>query len=75
MAPFVSAGVHAELKIEMAVRPEDPSASITFGHERITLDFCDPEPLERLRDLAAEAARQIRAAATGIPEQATETAA
>jgi len=64
MVLYASASV--ETGLEMTLRPagppEDGAVSIHFGDDRITLDFSDPETLERLRDLAHEGARRLRAA-------------
>lgn len=63
MALFTSAAVDAEVEIALHSprTPDDETVSILFGKERITLEFYDVESLERLRDLAHEGARQLRA--------------
>lgn len=64
MSLFASAGVDAgvEIVLHSPRTPDDETVSITFGKERITLEFYDTASLERLRDLAQEGARQLRAA-------------
>jgi hypothetical protein len=42
--------------------PDDDVISIMFGNEQVTLDFHDVESLERLRDVANQAASRLRAA-------------
>lgn len=62
MALFASAGVDAE--VEIAVRSgtlHGEAVSILFGEEQVTLEFYDVASLERLRDVAAEGARRLRA--------------
>jgi hypothetical protein len=41
--------------------PDDDVISIMFGDEQLTLDFHDVASLYRLRDVAEEAARVLRA--------------
>jgi hypothetical protein len=43
-------------------RPDDESVSILFGDEQIRLEFYDVESLERLRDVADQAAQRLRTA-------------
>lgn len=64
MALFANAAVDDGVEIFLYTRklPEAESVSILFGDERIALEFYDVESLERLRDLADEGARQLRAA-------------
>jgi hypothetical protein len=60
---YLSAGVHANVALSLYMRsPEDHGATLVFGGERLTLEFSDVESLERLRDLADEGARRLRAA-------------
>jgi len=42
--------------------PDDLAVTFLFGNERFALDFYDVESLERLRDLAEEGVRRLRAA-------------
>jgi len=59
---FANAGVSADASITLHMRrPDDDAVSILFGDERITLEFYDVESLERLRDLASEGIRRLRA--------------
>lgn len=63
MTLFVNAGVYADVSISLHMRaPDDEAVSILFGKERISLEFYDVESLDRLRDLAEEGARRLRAA-------------
>jgi hypothetical protein len=63
MSLFVNAGVHADVAISLYMRTSDDLAvAFLFGKERLTLEFYDVESLERLRDLADEAAHRLRAA-------------
>lgn len=64
MTLFANAAVDAEVEISLHTGklPEVEIVSILFGEERITLDFYDVASLERLRDLADEGARRLRAA-------------
>lgn len=64
MGLFANASVDAEVAITLhtSALPENEYVSILFGKERITLSFFDVESLERLRDLAQEGARRLRAA-------------
>lgn len=63
MSLFVNAGVHADVAISLYMRtPDDLAVALLFGKERLTLEFYDVESLERLRDLADEATRRLRAA-------------
>jgi hypothetical protein len=62
MVLYVSGGVDAEVQIVWHLRkPDDETVSILFGDEQVTLDFFDVESLERLRDVADEGARRLRA--------------
>ncbi|MGH3974370.1 MAG: hypothetical protein ACRDS9_13735 [Pseudonocardiaceae bacterium] len=63
MTLFVAEGaVDAEVEIALySTSPDDETISILFGEEQVTLVFFDVESLERLRDLADEAARRLRA--------------
>jgi len=60
---FANAAVDADVAMELHApsRPDDEAMLILFGKERITLEFYDVESLERLRDLADEGARRLRA--------------
>ncbi len=59
---YASGGVDAEVQIVWHLRePDDEVISIFFGKEQVTLDFFDVESLERLRDVADEGARRLRA--------------
>ena len=60
---FANAAVDAEVEIALhsSKVTDDEAVSILFGNERVTLDFYDVESLERLRDLADEGARRLRA--------------
>jgi hypothetical protein len=60
---FANAAVDADVAMELhsPSRPDDEAVLILFGKERITLEFYDVESLERLRDLADEGARRLRA--------------
>lgn len=59
---FANAGVSADTSITLHMRkPDDDAVSILFGDERITLEFYDVDSLERLRDLANEGIRRLRA--------------
>jgi hypothetical protein len=62
MTMFVAEGaVDAGVKIALySTAPDDETISILFGEEQVTLVFFDVESLERLRDLAAEAAWRLR---------------
>nr|WP_042186521.1 hypothetical protein [Kibdelosporangium sp. MJ126-NF4]CEL17327.1 hypothetical protein [Kibdelosporangium sp. MJ126-NF4]CTQ91445.1 hypothetical protein [Kibdelosporangium sp. MJ126-NF4] len=63
MLMFAAAGVSDDVPMVLSMRrPDDQAVSILFGDELITLEFFDVESLERLRDLAAEGARQLRTA-------------
>jgi hypothetical protein len=63
MALFVAEGaVDAGVEIALySAAPDDETISILFGEEQVTLEFFDVVSLERLRDLAAEGARRLRA--------------
>ncbi|MGH3752677.1 MAG: hypothetical protein ACRDRP_08275 [Pseudonocardiaceae bacterium] len=63
MAVLVSAGVDADVEIALYSprRPEDDTVTIFFGAEQVTLQFYDVGSLERLRDVADEGARRLRA--------------
>ena len=63
MLVYANAGVDADVSMKLYLRePDDNWISILFGDERVSLEFYDVESLERLRDLADEGARQLRAA-------------
>jgi butyrate kinase len=64
MVLFVNAAVDdgVEIALRTGQLPETEIVSILFSDERIVLEFCDVESLERLRDLADEGARELRAA-------------
>jgi hypothetical protein len=67
MLMYTSAAVTDNVPMALYMRrPDDLTVSIQFGEERITLDFYDVESLERLRDLADEGARRLRAAINGL---------
>ena len=54
--------VDAEVQIVWHLREtDDEFVSILFGKEQVTLEFFDVESLERLRDVADEGARRLRA--------------
>jgi hypothetical protein len=54
--------VDAEVQIGLHWRAADDEAvSILFGKEQLRLEFYDVESLERLREVADQAARQLRA--------------
>jgi hypothetical protein len=77
MAWYASGGVDAEVQIVWHQRePDDEVISILFGDEQVTLDFFDVESLERLRDVADEGARRLRAVfeANARADVAEETA-
>ncbi|MGH3801994.1 MAG: hypothetical protein ACRDTD_18035 [Pseudonocardiaceae bacterium] len=62
MALFANGAVDAE--VEIALHPAAPDhevISILFGTEQVTLEFYDVESLERLREVADEGARRLRA--------------
>lgn len=60
---FANATVDSAVPIALHTsRLSDEYVSIQFGDERITLDFFDVQSLERLRDMADEGARRLRAA-------------
>lgn len=63
MAVFANAGVDADVEIALysSRTPDDETVTIFFGAERITLQFYDVESMERLRDVADEGARRLRA--------------
>jgi len=62
MAWYANGGVDAEVQIVWYQRePDNEVISILFGDEQVTLDFFDAESLERLRDVADEGARRLRA--------------
>jgi hypothetical protein len=64
MALFANAAVDdlVEIALHTGRLPAAETVSSLFGDERITLEFYDVESLERLRDLADEGARRLRAA-------------
>jgi len=64
MALFANAAVDDEVEIALHASklPDAETVSIFFGDERLILEFYDVESLERLRDLADEGARRLRAA-------------
>ncbi len=57
---YTNGGVDAGVQIGWHRAPDD-TISIMFGNEQITLDFHDVESLERLRDVADQAASRLRA--------------
>ena len=60
---FLNTDVDAEVQIVSHSRtPDDEVVSILFGDEQIRLEFYDVESLERLRDVADQAAQRLRAA-------------
>ncbi|MGH3870029.1 MAG: hypothetical protein ACRDSR_00700 [Pseudonocardiaceae bacterium] len=62
LAWYANGGVDAEVQIGWHLRaPDDEAISIMFSTEQLTLEFFDVESLERLRDVAADAAQQLRA--------------
>jgi hypothetical protein len=59
---YANAGVTADVEIAVLHRaPDDESISLLFGQEQIALDFYDVESLVRLRDIAEQGARRLRA--------------
>ena len=65
MALFTTAAVDADTAIELRPpRTPGDTATIFLGGERCTLEFFDPESLQRLGDLAHEGARHLRARLT-----------
>ena len=59
---YANVAVHREVPIEMALAAHGVAAveiNIGLGPE-LEVDFADVESLERLRDVAADAARQLR---------------
>ncbi len=61
MEVFTNGGVDAGVQIVWHLpAPDDEVISILFGAEQITLDFHDVESLERLRDVADQAAARLR---------------
>jgi hypothetical protein len=73
---FVNAGVHEGVAVTLCMRtPDVPGVTLMFGDERLTLEFLDVESLERLRDLADEGARRLRAAFETAAGAAQESAA
>lgn len=63
MTVHTGATVHADVAITLYVPPDtgDECVSIFFGEEQLSLDFYDPMILGRLRDLADEGVRELRA--------------
>ena len=62
-AMFITASVNAEMAITVHMRaPDDEVVSILFGDERLTLEFYDVDSLERLGNIASEAAGLLRQA-------------
>jgi hypothetical protein len=62
MYVFTNGGVTADVQVVWYQRtPSDEAISIMFGDEQITLDFYDMDSLERLRDVADQAAQRLRA--------------
>lgn len=60
---FGNLGVDSEVRMMLSMRrPDDDSVSIVFGHERFRLEFFDVDSLERIRQLAVEGVRLLRAA-------------
>lgn len=60
---IVTANIGIDADAEQALwmrEPDDGYVSISFGQERLTLDFYDVESVERLRELLGEAARLLR---------------
>lgn len=63
MSLFVNAGVRADVAVGLYLRtPDDLAVALLLGKERLALEFCDVESLERLSNLAYEAAHRLRAA-------------
>jgi hypothetical protein len=64
---FASVAVDAGVEITLRVprTPDDESVSITFGSERMTLEFYDVASLARLRDVAQEAVQRLQAVTGG----------
>lgn len=78
---FADATVDAavEIALHSSRTPDDEAVSISFGQERLRLEFYDVESLERLRDVADEGARRLRAvieanARADAAEQAADAA-
>jgi hypothetical protein len=60
---LIKVAVDADVAITVHTRaPDDEVVSIMFGDERLTLEFYDVASLERLRDIANEAAGLLRQA-------------
>ena len=64
MVLFANAAVGdgVEIALHASKLPDAGTVSIFFDDERLILEFYDVESLERLRDLADEGARRLRAA-------------
>lgn len=64
MVLFANAAVDdgVEIALHASKLPDAGTVSIFFGDEWLILEFYDVESLERLRDLANEGARRLRAA-------------
>jgi hypothetical protein len=60
---FANAAVDGDVAMALhsPSRPGEEAVYILLGKERVTLEFYDVEGLERLRDLADEGARRLRA--------------
>jgi len=61
---YASVGVHAGVEITLSMAPQDElGAEIYFGHDGpdLVMDFADVDSLERLAEVAADGARQLRA--------------
>jgi hypothetical protein len=58
-----NAAVDAQVEITLHAprRPDEEAISVVLGDERVKLDFYDAESLDRLRDIAEEGARRLRA--------------
>lgn len=60
---YANIGVHADVEITLEVDLEGgEGATIRFGHlgPDVIMDFADADSLERLANLAADGARQLR---------------
>jgi hypothetical protein len=63
---YTNGGVDAGVRIGWHPAPDGDIISIMFGNEQIALDFHDVESLERLRDVADQAASWLRTELEGV---------
>lgn len=64
---YANVGVHAGVEITLSMAPQGGlGAEIYFGHDGpdLAMDFADADSLERLAEVAADGARQLRARTT-----------